>query len=296
LLVKACRSEIQVQQCWLYTRFGVCPRAQGVGARLRFNLGDDRFRVDALIGEGGTARVFRATDRETGEIVAVKVLRDVLLDSDELVARFQLEADMLARFEHPNILPVIARGKTKEGAPWFVSTYASQGSLADRMLRKGNISQSELLGYSLEVLDALQYLHLQGIVHRDVKPENVLLDENDVAMLCDFGIALSPTRRATMAGDRMGTPSFMPPEQYENPASVTPQADLFGLGVTLFVGLTGRTGVVLLVDHLRTDALAALPEPVRPIIDRATSLRIQDRYRTALEMSLALADALEQTD
>jgi len=256
---------------------------------------DDRFRIGTAIGEGGTARVFRAVDLRTGELVAVKVLRYFLMDSEENVARFELEADLLGRFEHPNILPLIARGKLPGGIPWFASTFAAQGSLADRMLRHGRLTAHSLLGYVAEILDALHYLHQQGIVHRDVKPENILIDSDDVAMLCDFGIALSPTRRATMAGDRIGTPSFMPPEQYADPRSVTPQADLFGAGVTLFVGLTGHTGMMLLVDHLRTGALASLPPGVSKIVDKATSLRVEDRYQTAWEMSLDVADALEES-
>lgn len=237
--------------------------------------------------------MFRAADRATGAVVAVKVLRDFLLDSEESVARFAMEADLLGQFDHPNILPLIARGALPTGEPWFASAFAAQGSLADRMVRQGNVSPYELLGYVAEILDALDYLHKQNIVHRDVKPENILLDEQDVAMLCDFGIAQSPFRRVTLVGDRMGTPSFMPPEQYMNPGTVTPQADLFGAGVTLFVGMTGQTGMVLLVEHLRGEALAALPPPVRPIVDRATSLRVEDRYQTAWEMSLDLGDLLD---
>jgi eukaryotic-like serine/threonine-protein kinase len=258
------------------------------------NLGDKRFRIDQVIGEGGTARVYRARDTQAGGWVAIKVLRDFLLESDESVARFEMEADLLEQFEHPNILPLVARGKVQPtGEPWFACAYAARLSLADRMLRHGRLPAQELLGYIAEILDALHYLHAQDIVHRDVKPENVLVDEQNVAMLCDFGIAQSPFRRATMSGDRMGTPSFMPPEQFENPGSVTPQADLFGAGVTLFVGLTGQTGMMLLVDHLRKSALDALPEAIRPIVDRATSLRVEDRYPTAWEMSLDVGDVLD---
>ncbi|MEQ1504000.1 MAG: serine/threonine-protein kinase [Myxococcota bacterium] len=250
--------------------------------------------MEALVGEGGTARVFRGADVRTGQAVAVKVLRDVLMDSEENVARFLLEADLLGQFEHPNIVPLLGRGTLDTGVPWYACSFAAQGSLADRMLRHGRIPPADLLGYTTEILDALHYLHQQGIVHRDVKPENVLLDEDDVAMLCDFGIALAPQRRATMVGDRMGTPSFMPPEQYADPRAVTPQADLFGTGVTLFVGLTGQTGMVLLVDHLRIEALASLPPSISAIVDRSTSLKVEDRYKTAWEMSLDVADVLEE--
>jgi eukaryotic-like serine/threonine-protein kinase len=267
-----------------------CPGSTWGG---RLNLGDERFRIEAVIGEGGTARVFRARDVRTGQHVAVKVLRDFLLDSEESVARFNLESELLEKFDHPNILPFLGRGKLEDGCPWFASAYAAQGSLADRMLRQGRLGAHELLGYIAEILEALRYLHEQNVIHRDVKPENVLLDENDVAMLCDFGIAKSPTRQATMQGDRMGTPSFMAPEQYTDPRSVTPQADLFGAGVTLFVGLTGQTGMVLLVDHLRQEALASLPPAIAPIVDKATSLKVEGRYRTAWEMSLDVADVLE---
>jgi serine/threonine protein kinase len=260
------------------------------------DLGDDRFRIEKVIGEGGTARVFRAVDVRDGSRVAVKVLRDFLLASEESVARFQLEADLLGRFDHPNILPLLGRGTVVgSGEPWFACTYAAHGSLADRMLRDGSLGPHELVGHIAEILDALHYLHGQQFVHRDVKPENILIDEQNIAMLCDFGIALSPFRRSTLVGDRMGTPSFMPPEQYLNPEQVTAHADLFGAGVTLFVGLTGQTGMVLLVEHLRAEALSLLPDFVRPVVDRATSLRAEDRYPSAWAMSLDLADVLDRT-
>jgi serine/threonine protein kinase len=258
------------------------------------DLRTDRFRLLSVIGEGGTARVYRAKDTRTGDTVAVKVLRKGLLHIKECVSRFKMEAELLARFEHPNILPMIARGKSADGAPWFATTYASRGSLADRMVREGLIPRQELLEHVEEVLDALNYLHKQGIVHRDIKPENILFDEHDIAMLCDFGIALAPERRATILGDRMGTPSFMPPEQYTDPSSVTATADLFGVGVTLFVGLTGQTGMVLLVDHLREEALAGLPSSLRDIVDRATRTRPEERYSSAWLMALDLADVLEE--
>lgn len=253
----------------------------------------DRFRVGQVIGEGGAARVFAATDLRSDDVVAIKVLREELVPNRENVARFQFETDLLRQIDHPSILPLIADGVEPSGAPWFACALAAHGSLADLMLRRGVIEPARLLGFALEVLDALHHLHGRGIVHRDVKPENVLIDANDGAMLCDFGIALAPERRLTQLGDQMGTPSFMPPEQYEDPRAVTPQADLFGVGVTLFVALTGHTGMLLLVDHLREPALAALPADLRRIVDLATRLRVEERYATAWDMSLDVADALD---
>jgi len=265
-----------------------------VGNRRKGSFGGGRFVVDTVVGEGGTARVFRCRDtKDHNKVVAVKELRRALIDSEEIVARFELEADLLQKFEHPNILGLIQRDHD-HGVPWFACTYAAQGSLADVMLRRGHIEPRDLLTWMTEILEALDYLHTEfEVVHRDVKPENILLDDQDVAMLCDFGIALSPTRRATMVGDRMGTPSFMPPEQYTDPDKVTPQADLYGLGVTLFTALTGQTGMMLLVDHLRHDALAHMNPAIAAIVDKATSVKVGDRYASAMELSLAIADVLE---
>lgn len=253
-----------------------------------------RFELQHLIGEGGTARVYVARDRKEESPAAVKIVHDAVLDSDEALARFLVEADLLERFDHPNILRFRARGVLSDGRLWLATDYARKGSLADRVLRSGVIDPPAMCGYALEVLDALQHVHEQGIVHRDVKPENILVDDDDVALLCDFGVARTPHRRATLVGDKMGTPTFMAPEQASNPAGVTARADIYGMGATIFVSMTRKSGMALLVDHMRPDALALVPRPMRRVIARATAPRPDDRYDNASDMAMDLAEALDE--
>jgi serine/threonine protein kinase len=249
-----------------------------------------RFRVLSVVGEGATARVYRARDPLGGPDVALKVLRKELLSVEEYAARFWMEGELLSLLEHPGVLPLLDRGVTLEGLPWYATPWSSRGSVADQMLRRGLLPRAQLLEIGAEVLDVLHYLHGRGIVHRDIKPENILLGEDGVAVLCDFGIALAPERRTTLVGDRMGTPSFMPPEQYMDAASVTASADLFGLGVTLYVCWTGQPGMLLLIEHLRARSLAAVPPGLREVIDRATRTDPKQRYASAWDMALDLAD------
>lgn len=253
-----------------------------------------RFELQHLIGEGGTARVYLARDRKDDRPAAVKLVHESVLDSDEALARFLVEADLLERFDHPNILGFRSRGVLDDHRPWFATDYAAKGSLADRVLRTGVIDPSAMCGYALEVLDALQHVHELGIVHRDVKPENILVDSDDVALLCDFGVARTPHRRATLVGDKMGTPTFMAPEQASDPAAVTARADLYGMGATIFVSITRKSGMALLVDHMRGDALAMVPRPLRRVVARATAPRPRDRYATASEMAMDLAEAWDE--
>lgn len=253
-----------------------------------------RFELQHLIGEGGTARVYLAKDRKHERPAAVKIVHEAVLDSDEALARFDVEADLLERFDHPNILGFRDRGRLSDGRPWLATDYARKGSLADRVLRSGVIDPGAMCGYALEVLDALQHVHDQGIVHRDVKPENILVDDDDVALLCDFGVARAPHRRATLVGDKMGTPTFMAPEQASNPAGVTARADLYGMGASIFVSITRKSGMALLVDHMRPDALSLVPRPLRRVVAKATAPRPHDRYIDASDMAMDLAEALDE--
>jgi eukaryotic-like serine/threonine-protein kinase len=196
---------------------------------------DGRYHLEALIGRGGMGVVYRALDARLDRLVAVKVLRDTAGADD---ARFQAEVRTLARFVHPNLVRLLDAGEY-HGEPYLVMDLVEGPTLAQRQ-SSGRLSQAEVANVAVGIASALAYVHTAGIVHRDVKPANVLLDRDGVAHLADFGIArLVDTTGLTAAGSAVGTPAYLAPEQVQGLA-VTAAADVYALGLVLLECLTGR--------------------------------------------------------
>jgi serine/threonine protein kinase len=252
-----------------------------------------RFRPKRLVGVGAVAAVHLCDDLETGEEAAVKILHKSVCTHAPLVERFRSETDTLLKLRHPHIIRVFAAGE-HEGAPWHAGTYARRGSLADVVLREGGVSVDAMLKWASQLLDALAYIHGLDMVHRDVKPENILIDEADDAILGDFGIALVPESRVTKVDAQLGTPAYMAPEQHKDSTQVGPLADLYALGTSIFVSLTKQSGMLLLMAHTRDEALAALPGPVAALVDKATAFRPEDRFADATDMKRAVDEVRAQ--
>ncbi|MGE5126384.1 MAG: serine/threonine-protein kinase, partial [Betaproteobacteria bacterium] len=171
------------------------------------------YRIVEPLGRGGMAVVYRARDPALERDVALKILPPEFLHEPTFAERFRQEARVAARLEHPHVLPVHAFG-IEQGRPWMAMRLVSGGSLADR-LQRGPLPKAQTVAVLGEVASALDYAHARGVVHRDVKPANVLLDEGGRAYLADFGIArlLEGSSVATQTGLVVGTPSYMAPEQ-----------------------------------------------------------------------------------
>jgi TolB-like protein/predicted Ser/Thr protein kinase len=194
------------------------------------------------IGRGGMGVIYRARQRHSRRVVALKRVLGYHTDSRETLIRFRREAEAAASLDHPNILPIYDVGESEEGIPYFGMKYAAGGSLQEvgPALRD---NRREIIGLLAKVTRAVQYAHRRGILHRDLKPGNILLDGRGEPLVSDFGLAkwLDTSTDLTRTLTVFGTPGFIAPEQAEGPAAdLTPAADLYSLGAILFDLLTGR--------------------------------------------------------
>ncbi|WP_461395447.1 serine/threonine-protein kinase, partial [Deferrisoma sp.] len=195
------------------------------------------YRIAGRIGQGGMATVYKGIQASLDRPVAIKVISKNLAEDPELRERFLRESHIIARLAHPNIIHVIDRGITRDGRPFFVMEYVEGTDLA-RWIREGGLDANRRLDLMTQVCKALAYAHKNGVVHRDIKPGNILVDLDGNARVLDFGIAQFADEAlegdATGAGVVMGTLAYMSPEQRVDSRAVTPASDIYSLGVVLY--------------------------------------------------------------
>ncbi len=262
-----------------------------------------RYRLEARIGAGGMSTVYRALDVTLERQVAVKLMnREVASDSDQL-ERFRREARAVAQLSHPHIVGVIDAGED-DSRPYIVLEYVEGETLKDRIRRMGRLPIPEAVAYAIEIARALGAAHSRHIVHRDVKPQNVLIDEEGSAKVTDFGIARTLEEDGLTADGRvLGTTDYVSPEQALG-QHVNGQSDLYSLGIVLYEMLTGEVPfqgenqVAVAMKHVREevpDVQLKRPEvsaALASVLDTATAKRQDDRYADDAELIADLEDVL----
>ena len=261
-----------------------------------------QYEIEGEIGRGGMSVVYRARDRRLNRPVAIKVLPPELAHDPAIRTRFTREAQMAAQLAHAHIVPIYDVGE-QDGLAYFVMAIVHGGNLATLLTREPRQPLEEARRLLSEIADALAYAHLRGVIHRDIKPDNILLDESSGrAMVTDFGIAraMEVSTRLTATGIAVGTPAYMSPEQALGDREVDGRSDIYSLGVLGYQMLTGRlpfsagNSMALLLKHvsepprpiaeLRTDT----PKSLREAVERALMKSPEDRWPTAASMREAL--------
>ena len=261
----------------------------------------DRYIIKEKCGSGGMSTVYLATDPELEMDVAIKILAGGDLERNDLKERFRQEAQVLALLQHPAIVPILNFGEIDNNL-YFVMPYLPGGSLRER-LNDGPLSLEETIEIVQRVASALEAAHEKRIIHRDVKPHNILFDEHGQAFLADFGVArLMDQDEAEQTVTLIGTPEFMSPEQVLE-GSLTPRTDSYQLGVVIFQMLTGwlpfeGSAHHVMTQHLHTPVPSVLvhnptlPAACDAVIQKAMAKEPHDRFPTAVSLSLALAQIL----
>jgi tRNA A-37 threonylcarbamoyl transferase component Bud32 len=265
---------------------------------------DPRFSLGVLIARGGMGEVYEAHDAEKKCDVAIKVLAPRFWSDPELRARFRREAEALSKLSHPNVVRVIAVGTD---APYFVMEKIAGRTLAEELRQRAHFPTNVVLELGAQLLDALAHIHAAGLIHRDVKPANLMISSKHHLTLLDFGIARSEDSALTNTGATVGTPEYMAPEQARDARLASKQSDLYAAGATLYAAwvgappFTGSSAYEIISQHHQRQPPA--PSSKRPelsaeidrMISRALAKDPHDRFESAAEMAEALAGLRLQT-
>jgi serine/threonine-protein kinase len=263
-----------------------------------------RYRLEAKLGSGGMSTVYLARDETLDRPVAVKVMHREMSEQEDQLQRFRQEARAVAKLTHPNVVAVIDAGEDG-GHPYIVFEYVKGETLKQRIARVGALDTQEAIAYAIEVARGLSVAHARNMVHRDIKPQNVLIDEEGRAKLTDFGISRQLEQDGVTATGRvLGTTDYVAPEQAMG-KDIDTRSDIYSLGVVLYEMLIGQVpfhadsqvGVAMKhvneelpdVQRRRPEASAA----VALVVERATAKNPAERYRTVAEMIDDLETALE---
>jgi hypothetical protein len=268
-----------------------------------------RYRILRRLGQGGMGSVYLAHDTDLDRQVALKVPQLSARNEPEVVERFLREARAVATLEHPNVCPVFDVGCT-DGVPYLTLAYLDGQPLAERVQEAGALPQREAAALVRELAVALAYVHRQGVIHRDLKPGNVMLNDQGRPILVDFGLAVRLNRadpRLTASGAIVGTPAYLAPEQVEGRReAVGPACDIYALGVMLYELLTGRLPFNGRLEEILVQVARDEPSPpaahradLDPVLGaiclRAMAKKADARYANMDELAGALADYLDGT-
>ncbi len=272
---------------------------------MSFNAGENigPYRIIEQLGQGGMATVYKAYHAALDRYVALKVLHPAFHEDQTFTARFQREARVVAKLEHPNIVPIYDYSE-HESRPYLVMKYIEGDTLKAR-LSQGPLSSKEIEDVVNSVGSALAYAHKQGILHRDIKPSNVLIATDGVIYLADFGLArIAQAGESTMSSDSiMGTPQYISPEQAMGKKDLDAGTDLYSFGVMLYEMVVGQvpfsadTPFSIIHDHIYTplplpmDINPQVPEPVQRVLLKALAKDRTDRYASVDEMTHAFREA-----
>ena len=257
-----------------------------------------RYRVTRKLGGGGMADVYLAEDQELGRRVAVKILHERYANDEQFVERFRREATHAAGLSHPNIVSIFDRGET-DGSYFIVMEYVEGRTLKELIRGRGPCPIPVAIAYTRQILSGLRYAHRNGVIHRDIKPHNVIVDPEGVVKVTDFGIARAGASQMTEEGAIIGTAQYLSPEQARG-APVDQTSDLYSTGIVLYELLTaevpfsGDTPVEIAMKHLSeipnppSDLRAEVPDDLDNVVLRALSKEPADRYQSAAAMDADL--------
>ena len=255
---------------------------------------DNRYEIIRRLGSGGMADVYLARDTQLGRQVAIKVLYKRYARDDEFVARFRREAQSAAALNHPHIVSIYDRGQA-EDSYYIAMEYLEGKSLKDIVVEDGPLDPARAISYAEQILQALRFAHDNDVIHRDIKPHNIVINGRDQVKVTDFGIALAGTSPAmTETGSIIGTAQYLSPEQARGKA-VEQSSDLYSLGVVLYEMLTGRVPfegenpVAIALKHLSDEPVPPqalvpeIPDNLNLVVMRALAKNPRDRYPGAEE-------------